>query len=273
VVNVDSLQTDLLASKGQFNWEGAWSPDGAQIAFLSDRDGFDTVYIMNADGSHQTQLAGFAVGLPGKPSWSPDGGQVAFYGEGKGSDIYVANVDGSGVRNLTNNPDETSVRPMWSPDGRYILFESYEAGKSSHHSRVYVMNADGSNVQCIMKAYYEVWGWGPDERSISMEAGSGASESLYMVDVDCALERQSGGGSLPPRDCYSHIGLPSRPHALYPGGWSADGTLFLFQAVGSYEEQGRSHSYSNLYVVGVDGTGLVNLTDGKVYDGYPTWSP
>ena len=75
---------------------------------------------------------------------------MVFYGEGEGSDIYVANVDGSGVHNLTNNPAETSVRPMWSPDGRYILFESYEAGTSSYHSRVYVMNADGSNVQCIL---------------------------------------------------------------------------------------------------------------------------
>jgi Tol biopolymer transport system component len=272
LLNVDSLQTTLLASRGQFNWQAAWSPDGAQIAFLSDRDGFDTVYVMNADGSHQTRLADFAVGWDEKPSWSPDGGQVAFYGEGEGSDVYVANVDGSGVRNLTHNPAETSVRPMWSPDGRYILFESYEAGKSSYRSRVCVMNVDGSNVQCILKGpYYEVWGWGPDEKSVSVK--DIASRLLYTVDVDCALERQSGGGDLPPQGCYSSIRLPDWPHGLYLGGWSADGTLFLFQAAESYEDQGRTHYCDDLYVVRVDGTGLVNLTDSKVYDGDPTWSP
>ena len=275
VVNVDSLQTTLLASKGRSNWQAAWSPDGTQIAFISDRDGFYAVYVMNADGSHQTRLTDFAVGY-GKPSWSPDGRQVVFYSEGEGSDIYVANVDGSGIRNLTNNPDETNVRPMWSPDGRYILFESYVEGKFSPRNGVCVMNTDGSNVQCILKGpYYEVWGWGPDERSVSIE--DGVSRSLYMVDVDCALERQLGGDNLPPQGCYSRIQLPDWPYALYPGGWSPDGTLFLFRAVEHDEQkcddQGRLCDDSEVYVVRVDGTGLVNLTDNVVHDVYPTWSP
>ena len=37
-------------------WAPAWSPDGAKIAFKSDRDGNWEIYVMNADGSGQTRL-------------------------------------------------------------------------------------------------------------------------------------------------------------------------------------------------------------------------
>ena len=50
----------------------AWSPDGSKIAFSSNRDDqFGEIYVMNADGSAQTQLT--TSGFDGYPDWSPDG--------------------------------------------------------------------------------------------------------------------------------------------------------------------------------------------------------
>jgi TolB protein len=46
----------------------AWSPDGRQIAFASDRAGSFEIYVMNADGSGQTRLT---TGGGANPSWSP----------------------------------------------------------------------------------------------------------------------------------------------------------------------------------------------------------
>jgi TolB protein len=58
----------------------AWSPDGEEIAFSSDRDGDSEIFIMNTDGSGVRQLTDNDV--PDLyPLWSPDGEEIAFFGE------------------------------------------------------------------------------------------------------------------------------------------------------------------------------------------------
>ncbi len=60
----------------------AWSPDGTQIAFSSDRDGDWEIYVMNANGSNIRQLTDNDI-IDSKPTWSPDGRKIGFdSGEG-----------------------------------------------------------------------------------------------------------------------------------------------------------------------------------------------
>jgi serine/threonine protein kinase/Tol biopolymer transport system component len=47
-----------------------WSPDGAHIAFISDRDGNPEIYVMNSDGSGQTRLTN-NTGYDSSPAWRP----------------------------------------------------------------------------------------------------------------------------------------------------------------------------------------------------------
>src|SRR5262245_49125199 len=67
-----------------------------RIAFTSKRDGNNEIYVMNADGSGQTNLTNNPASDAG-PAWSPDGRQIAFgsFRDGNG-EIYVMNADGSG---------------------------------------------------------------------------------------------------------------------------------------------------------------------------------
>ena len=66
--------TRLTHSPGP-DFDPSWSPDGTQIAFRSERSGQPEVWVMNADGTGQRQLA---AGL--SPAWSPDGSLIAFSG-------------------------------------------------------------------------------------------------------------------------------------------------------------------------------------------------
>jgi Tol biopolymer transport system component len=49
----------------------AWSPDGSKIAFVSSRDGKANIYVMNFDGSGQTNLSNNPAGGDSNPVWRP----------------------------------------------------------------------------------------------------------------------------------------------------------------------------------------------------------
>jgi Tol biopolymer transport system component len=71
---------------------------------MSDRDGNDEVYIMNADGTGQTRLT-TSLGQDGLASFSPDGSRIAFVSNAMGVRDHSMNIDGSGQTRLTDNTD------------------------------------------------------------------------------------------------------------------------------------------------------------------------
>ena len=117
-----------------------WSPDGSEIAFVSDRTGSGQIFVMSAvDGSDQVQLTK-DIGQNQHPSWSPDGNRIAFASILTGNyEIYVMNADGSGQTRITNKSGNNDHLD-WSPDGVKIAFRSDSDG----NSEIYVVNADGS---------------------------------------------------------------------------------------------------------------------------------
>ena len=104
-------QTQLTIDPGSDD-QPAWAPDGTRIAFQSNRDGNNEIYVMNANGSSQTRLTN-NTSPDGEPTWSPDGTRIAFQ-SARNSDlgIYVMNADGTGQTPLTNNP-AIDTSPAW----------------------------------------------------------------------------------------------------------------------------------------------------------------
>jgi Tol biopolymer transport system component len=98
VINADGSGThDLVSSfeNGLVDADPAWSPDGSQILFISNRSGTGNVWVMNADGSGKANLTNSTFG-EGGPTWSPDGTRIAFSGSRSGgSHIFTMQMRGS----------------------------------------------------------------------------------------------------------------------------------------------------------------------------------
>jgi Tol biopolymer transport system component len=96
-----------------------WSPDGALIAFTSDRDGDYDIFTIRPDGSALTRLTN-TPGNDAHAAWSPDARWIAFSSAHGGfkdeaprggggqpaTDIFVVRADGSDVRQLTDDAAE-----------------------------------------------------------------------------------------------------------------------------------------------------------------------
>ena len=120
------------------DWNPSWSI-GNQIAFTSNRDGNWELYVMNADGSGQTNLTQTPAMPESDAAWSPDGARLAFAREMSGNwDIYVMNGDGSGVTRLTSHAADDRY-PAWSPDGTRLAFQSERDG----NEEIYILIVAG----------------------------------------------------------------------------------------------------------------------------------
>ncbi len=51
-----ALGNTRITNNTAFDGSTAWSQDGTKIAFMSDRDGNDEIYVMNSNGSGQIRL-------------------------------------------------------------------------------------------------------------------------------------------------------------------------------------------------------------------------
>jgi len=173
------------------DFDPTWSPDGTQIAFRSQRDGNDEIYVMNADGTCQRNLTNDSVN-DWSPAWSPDGTRIAFarfFDDNQFTDVAIINVDGSGLQRLTTGSGEY---PTWSPDGARIAFATARDG----NYEIYVMNANGSGETRLTDnpAYDMSPAWSPDGSHIAfdtqrdhfppVEVGIGPEFEIHLMNSD-----------------------------------------------------------------------------------------
>ena len=85
IIIVLSSIFNLSSSLSDQSAFGTFPGENGKIAFVSDRDGNHEIYVMNADGSGQTNISNNQA-IDYQPSWSPDGSKIAFATGRHGSD-------------------------------------------------------------------------------------------------------------------------------------------------------------------------------------------
>jgi Tol biopolymer transport system component len=235
--------------------------NNGKVAFANDRDGNFEVYVMNSDGSEQTNLTNNEA-LDSAPAFSPDGERIVFTSNRDGNDeIYVMSADGTNPTNLTNNKAHDNL-PAFSPDGERIAFASSRDG----NYEIYVMNADGSGQTRLTNSpgVDSDPAFSPDGtriafvRSQPLPSGQGLNNEIYVMNAD-------GSEQTPLTDNPSYDGEPT---------FSPDGTLIAFTSW-RMTRQGSDFTPSpdvDVYVMNADGTNPTNLTNNPGIDAQPAFS-
>ncbi len=218
----------------------AWSPDGRQIVFISDRDDPNAgacfpdcqfhLYQIGPDGSEVRLLAPGMVSAH-HPAWRPDGEALTFDDEFNfEGNIYLLQADGSGMEVLI----EDGFWADWSPDGSQIVFASNRDG----NVELYLANANGGNIRRLTENdrmdFFPAWS--PDGEQIAFMAGTGRQRQVFVINADGSGEQQ-----------LTYEGAVSEDPA-----WSPDGAYILFQS-------NRSGKYQ-IYRMRSDGSEVVQLT-------------
>lgn len=191
------------ASAGERRYDDmfpVFSPDGTRIAFTSTRSGDPEIYTARADGSDLRRLTR-APGRDAHPYWMPDGESIVFQSPRNGGDvrIFTMRFNGWSQRELAATNGFCGV-PTVSPDSGRIAFmcsaSLSDPGSAAAPWRIYLMNADGSNVRAVTEGpgNDQVANWSPDGRRLVFWSDRDGCDHLYTLDLQSGRSTQLTGG-------------------------------------------------------------------------------
>ena len=308
----ETASDTLLTVNHYLDWEQVAdpqiSPNGAQIVYTRRwvnkiEDRWDSgLWIMNADGSRNRFLV-----KGSNARWSPDGTRIAYFADGdpKGTQIFVRWMDAEGATSQVTRVSENPSNLSWSPDAQSLAFTMLvktetpwkismpaapEGAKWTpaprivdrlHYRRdrigyveqgttqLFLVPAEGGTPRQLTNGDYSTselgsgpnYDWTPDGHTIVFDG-------LRDPDADYRY-----------RESYLFtVDLKSgviKPLVTKKGGWtnpmvSPDGRSVAFTG---HEYGTQSYRADEVWVVGIDGSGMRALTSYDRDPGTLRWSP
>ena len=184
----------LTFHEGVEEWP-AWSPDGKQLAFSQEVNGFKKLFLKDLATGTERQLTTEPKDDI-QPSWSPDGKQIAFaraslptgklepgdvlgwYAEG--GDIWSIDIATGKERRLI----ERAFNPAWSPDGARLAFDAGWAGSR----RIWTADSGGRNPQQVTtdsaeSVTHASARWSPDGMRLVFRRILKTRSDIRVVDI------------------------------------------------------------------------------------------
>jgi len=225
----------------------------SKIAFVSNRDGNDELYMMDYDGANATRLT-FNKVVDYSPSWSPDGKMIAYTSyQSLVPGLYILNIY-EGTRTAVSLKGN-NFSPAWSSDGKKLAFCSSMDG----NSEIYTADASEDNIKrksfAIKRLTFNSGidtapSWSPTGREIVFTSDRGGTPQIYVMDAEGSnVRRISFGGS-------TYLDSPA---------WSPAGDKIVFVA--------RVESLFDLYLLNIRTRQIAKLTESNARNESPSWSP
>lgn len=236
-----------LTFSGQKNDTARWSPDGTQIAFVSDRVASPAkfgIFVMSVTQPAESRQVTTHIQLISELSWSPDGGTLA----------YTTTFD-------PENPDEIPAGPDEPPKVRVTRRLDYKWDGRGYlgDARTHVWLVDVESgarrrlTTDLVDHYLPVWS--PDGRSIAAGKGAADGWNAFITIIDVASGKETSIGD-------SEVGDGGRPTAA----WSPSGERIIFTGDPGHTYQPDLYLYdvrdgevrqltTDLQILPVDGVG------------------
>ena len=307
-MNYRSLLIVCLATLGLA--VAGWGQTDGKIAFLSHREGYNDVWIMNADGSNPVNLT--QGQYCASPIWSPDGTKIAYLDVGadysrrnySGRDIWVMDADGGNRKQLTDDIEKIGLNSgedlFWSEDGQSIYYFVWDrselfavAPDGSGSSLVEWRGVEWREAALIIRRFWDHRYLSPDETKRAYvgvlhgdeegQADDEESRDLFILirEEPAMIGSDEVTVMLPsgqPVDSFFRdvdVGY-SWASTAFPITWAPNSTRVAFTSYTIFNSSGTSYSYypdtGEIWAVDIDGSNLVNLTNGLGGE-YPIWQP
>jgi len=174
------------------NYRPAWSPDGREIAFISDRDGHLAVYAVPVAGIATPRLLVARAGEDiDEVSWSPDGDWLVYRAgqEDGGRDVYARRIRPDTMTMVISaEPDVDEWGPVFSPDGRWIAYSSSRTGDDEIWVRPFPDVSRGSRQVSSDAGIEPVWAPSGEELFFRSRPGVMAASVSGRDDFRVSLE-------------------------------------------------------------------------------------
>ncbi|MBZ5721149.1 MAG: hypothetical protein LAO03_12275 [Acidobacteriia bacterium] len=230
----------------------AVSPDGAYIAFLSNRSGQSQVFVIRTDGTHERQLTA-SPEEKNPPHWM-DRKTIAFsLTESDDSRLFAIDLGAKNLREIGRVPGRN---PIPSPDGKRVI---YMVGPWTA-TRFVLSGLHNEDPRQLTDGSSTTWtpAWSPDEKRIAFTRRDENWLKVWVMSAD--------GSSPTP---VSHV-----PHeegqAQFPA-WSAEGKRLAVQVNGGAKDKPTAHIWT--IDLASDAAQKLSAHDQPYLDETPSWFP